>query len=648
MQPKLIVKLSFFPLLFNLCFTNITGQENTVYNLKDVIQLKYNNPQLETDLGVGLWAWPLPIDLDNDGDMDLVVSSAGSYPFNGLYYFENKTGNESPVFKKPVRVGEGPGSITISYINNEPRVLGPGVEFSSFESQFLDNPEGIFPAAEVFAFSEKKRSTQWKYVDYENDGDLDILAGIDDWSDYGWDNAFNKNGEWTNGPLHGYVLLIENIDGKYRLKGKLEAGGNPIDVYGTPSPNMNDFDGDGDLDLICGEFVDKLTWFENTGTRENPQFAAGRFLENEQGTIKMHLEMIVPVAVDWENDGDIDLVVGDEDGRVALMKNTGKTKNGMPHFESPEYFKQEADNLKFGALSTPFSVDWDNDGDEDILCGNTAGEIAFIENLNGENPPQWAKPKLLKADEKTIRIMAGKNGSIQGPCEEKWGYTTLSAADWDGDGILDIIVNSIWGKIEWFKNTGTRDTPRLHAMGAVKIDWGNIPPQKPKWNWWNPKEHEMVTQWRTTPNATDWNKDGLTDLVMLDHEGYLAFFERFEKNGELFLHPGKRIFIDGDQQGNIALCLNDGTAGKSGRRKIALTDWDNDGDTDLLVNTTNTGWYENIKEENGMVTFKYRGDIMQVRLGGHSTSPTTVDWDHDGIPEIIVGAEDGHFYYYKK
>ena len=32
-------------------------------------------------------------------------------------------------------------------------------------------------------------------------------------------------------------------------------------------------DGDGDPDLICGEFVDGLTWFENVGTRTEPRFA---------------------------------------------------------------------------------------------------------------------------------------------------------------------------------------------------------------------------------------------------------------------------------------------------------------------------------------------------------------------------------------
>ena len=106
----------------------------------------------------------------------------------------------------------------------------------------------------------------------------------------------------------------------------------------------------------------------------------------------MDLEMIIPVAVDWDSDGDVDLIVGDEDGRVAFIEHTGSVENQMPVFSSPRYFKQKADNLKFGALATPFSVDWDGDGDEDLISGNTAGYIAFIENLDGGNPPMWAPP----------------------------------------------------------------------------------------------------------------------------------------------------------------------------------------------------------------------------------------------------------------
>ena len=45
----------------------------------------------------------------------------------------------------------------------------------------------------------------WRYVDYDGDGDQDLIVGVGDWSDYGWDAAFDRKGNWNNGPLHGYV-----------------------------------------------------------------------------------------------------------------------------------------------------------------------------------------------------------------------------------------------------------------------------------------------------------------------------------------------------------------------------------------------------------------------------------------------------------
>ena len=342
---------------------------------------------------------------------------------------------------------------------------------------------------------------------------------------------------------------------------------------------------------------------------------------------------------------------------MAWIENTGEVAKQMPVFNSPRYFKQEADNLKFGALVTPFSVDWDDDGDEDLICGNTAGYIGLIENLDGGNPPQWAAPVYVKAGGKNIRILAGDNGSIQGPCEAKWGYTTLSVADWNGDELKDIIVNSIWGKVIWYENTGTKKAPEFKEAQPVLVDWEGSPP-KPKWNWWNPQEEELSTQWRTTPFAIDWDQDELTDLVMLDHEGYLVLFERFEENGELKLHPGKRIFYSTGPSSFKSrqqvidslpgpLRLNGSENGGSGRRKFCLVDWDGDGDYDLLVNSESVNFLENLKTEDGKTYFTDRGPIHPQKLAGHTTSPTAVDWDGDGVPELLTGAEDGHFYFFK-
>ena len=645
-----------FVVVLSIAWGYINREERVVEEKNSFTLVTYQHPDLKVDLGVGLWAWPLPVDYDQDGDLDLLVSCPDT-PFNGLYFFENDQTDGDPIttFKAPVRIGPSSKNIQLSVVEGKARMLGPGVEYPHYGDSLRQDTVALYAAEELEKRHQKIRFSQWKYVDYEGDGDLDLLAGIDDWGDYGWDNAFDAQGNWTNGPLHGYVYLLENVDGTYREKGKLQAAGKPIDVYGAPSPNMYDFDGDGDLDLICGEFIDTFTWFENTGTRERPEYAAGRKLKNKQGVITMDLEMIIPVGVDWDQDGDMDLVVGDEDGRVAWVENTGEVDKSMPIFKSPVYFQQQAENVKFGALATPVSVDWDQDGDEDLISGNSAGYIGFIENLDGGNPPRWDKPKLLQADGEVIRIMAGDRGSIQGPAESKWGYTTLSAADWDGDGLADILVNSIWGKVVWYQNVGTKGNPQLASAQPVEVQWEDTA-LKPEWNWWNPQRDELATQWRTTPCAIDWNKDGLMDLVMLDHEGYLAYFERGVQGKEKVLLPGKRIFygVNASVFGGKhsvkdstagPLQLNDGLYGGSGRRKLCFTDWDGDGDQDLLVNSLNVTLMENMGEKDGMVQFANRGPLSDTKLSGHTTSPTTVDWNNDGKPEVLVGAEDGHLYY---
>ncbi|MBP3483290.1 MAG: VCBS repeat-containing protein [Alistipes sp.] len=618
--------------------------------------LKYNNPDLTVDLGVGLWGIPIPTDYNGDGLTDLIVSCPDR-PYRGLYLFINIGTAKKPLFDRAVRISnKGLNNIKLSQVDGVSYVLSNETEhIDFFERPYARKAEIVYEGARLNEGYKRSRSNMWSYVDWDGDGDKDIIVGIDTWDDYGWDNAFDASGRWTRGPLHGYVCLLENTDGKYVNRGKIEAGGKAIDVYGAPNPCVADFDGDGDSDIICGEFIDGLTWFENVGTRTEPKFAAGRRLANGEGEIRMHLEMIVPVVYDFDGDGKPDLVVGDEDGRVALVRNTGRTKEGMPQFESPVYFRQRADLVKFGALSTPFCVDWDGDGKVDIVAGNSAGEIAFIRNLTGGENPSWDEPKLFTVGGKPIRIQAGYNGSIQGPAESKWGYTVLTVADWDGDGLKDIIVNSIWGKIEWFRNLGGKRGLELAPAQPVRVAWEGKAP-KPAWNWWTPEEGSLVTQWRTTPVAIDWNRDGLTDLVLLDSEGYLCYWERYRaENGELLLKAPQRIFYSTncsvyDNRKGVAdasegiLRLNALEAGKSGRRKICLVDWDNDGDFDLIVDGKNAVLFENVREADGRVWFEYKGALSDAVLAGHTTCPTAADFDGDGIPELLLGAEDGHFY----
>jgi hypothetical protein len=622
--------------------------------------LRYRHPGLAVDLGVGLWAWPIPCDVDGDGDFDLLVSCPDK-PSNGIWFFENATGdtrkNPLPIFKPAKKLSKTVHYVMPSYVDGRVRLLSPGFEYLGFEKTGLETKIPLPIKANFYTpigkqmKGPKVRHNQWRLVDFDGDQRLDLVAGIEDWSEYGWDDAWNAKGEWQNGPLHGFVFWFRNQGTNekpdYLAPVKLEANGKAIDTFGCPSPNFGDFDGDGDLDLLCGEFLDGFTYFENIGTRTEPKYASGKRLRGETDQpLRMDLQMIVPVAFDWDRDGDLDLIVGDEDGRVAFIENRNRLNSDRtPSFREPKYFQQEADTLKCGALATPVAFDWDGDGDQDILSGNTAGYIEFFENLSGPkvSEPKWAAPKRLEIDGKPFRILAGPNGSIQGPAEAKWGYTTLSVADWDHDGLPDIVFNSIWGRVQWLKNIGSRTAPKLAAPLSIKVDW-EVETPKPKWVWWQPQGKELVTQWRTTPVVFDFTSDALHDLAMLDPEGHLALYPRKRVNETLHLLPPTRRFAD---ETGKPLQLNTKTAGGSGRRKWCVVDWDGDGKLDLLLNSANADLYRGLGEKEGVWRFQRSGTLASQNIEGHDVSPCICDFDGDDIPDFLGGAEDGRFYFLK-
>jgi hypothetical protein len=607
-------------------------------------RITYGRPGVRGKLAVGLWAHPAAVDMDKDGNLDLVVGCPDR-PYNGIWFFRNLGTNARPLYDRALWLGPGRKDLVAADFNGDGAM--DLVVSGGYYSDVAANRLSKFVRVALPRDYHIGRDDLWYPADWDGDGKIDVLAGVSDWRDYGWDDAFDENGVWRRGPLHGYVYFHRNIgtnrEPRYEPPVKIEAAGRPIDQYGSPVPNPVDWLGKGRLDLLASNFLDTVTVFRNIGTPTEPKLAAGELLRVDGGVLKMDLCMIQPRVVWWHGDGRPSLLIGEEDGTVSLVENLA-ARGEEPRLARPRFLEQVDPFVKSGALSRPVLVDWNGDGRLDLIAGNSAGYVQYFENTGTKDEPQFEDRGYLQAAGKTIRKMAGPNGSVQGPAEEKWGYSNPSVADWDLDGNLDLVVNDIWGAVEWYRNIGARQRPQLAAAQPVEVEWNGRPP-KPDWVWWQPKGKQLVTQWRTTPKVVDWDRDGLPDLVMLNHQGYLSLYRRARSSGALVLLPPERIFVD---QAGRFLNLAAGRAGRSGRRKIELADWDADGDLDLISDSDEGPvWYENTGSQVKPVMV-LRGTIVKAKLSGHNPTPNAADWNGDGRLDLLVGGEDGFFYYFER
>lgn len=605
-------------------------------------RITYGRAGVRNRVAVGLQARPAVLDVDGDGDMDLVVSCPDR-PYNGIYQFLNIGSNADPLYDRAEWLGLAARELTAADFNGDGHIdlVTSGGYYSDFRRHRLSQFVPVTLQRSYFV----GRDDMWQPFDWDGDGLVDLLVGVSDWRDYGWDDAFDSEGNWTRGPLHGYVYFYRNVGANsqpvYEPPVMLQAGGKPIDLYGSPAPNPVDWLGRGVYDLLGGSFVDFITLFRNQGTRTAPALAGGTLLEAASKPLHMDLCMIQPRVASFHADGRPSLIVAEEDGTVSYLENMSP-RGKEPELAAPRHLQQVDPYLKSGVLSRPVAVDWNGDGKLDLISGNSAGYIQYFENTGTAAEPVFVDRGYLTAGGKVIRRVAGPNGSIQGPAEAKWGYSNPSVADWDLDGRLDILVNDIWGSVVWYRNTGTKGAPALEPAAPIEVEWPGRPP-KPEWVWWEPEGKQLVTQWRTTPKVVDWDRDGLPDLVMLNHQGYLCLYRRARAGGRLLLMPPERIFVT--PTGRF-LNLAAGRAGSSGRRKIELADLDSDGDLDMIVDSDQgPAWYENIGPQS-KPAMQSRGVLVKANLAGHSPTPNIVDWNSDGKLDVIVGAEDGFFYYF--
>lgn len=133
-------------------------------------------------------------------------------------------------------------------------------------------------------------------------------------------------------------------------------------------------------------------------------------------------------------------------------------------------------------------VDWNGNGLLDMLTGAIDGSIYLIENVGSKTDPKWSPAKALTtASNKPV-----------GAAADRMHHTNAAVADWDGDGLPDLIVAG-GNKIVFHRNVGTRTEPRL--ADGVEL---------------TPPAGKISNGDRFKVDVADFNGDGRLDLIVGD------------------------------------------------------------------------------------------------------------------------------------
>jgi hypothetical protein len=324
------------------------------------------------------------------------------------------------------------------------------------------------------------------FLDADNDGKTDLLVSTFDIG------SANINNIWYYKNQRSDSIDLRLQQKNFLLDNMIDAGENSM-------PCFMDVDGDGLKDILLGSggykdyinaSVYKLQYYKNTGTPEQPQF-------NSQNDDFLNISSLgikdpSPASGDIDNDGDTDLVVGINDGRLLYWENTATTGNA-PVLTYRGILKDSSGiDISIGSNATPALADLNRDGKTDLILGELRGNLNYFRGSTTGS----AKFVFVTDSLGYVRITNPGNNN---------GYTHPCIADVNVDGKYDLILGTNLYGLQFYDNIEAHLNDTFITTGNIVSDY---------------------LSYRTTSTIADITNDGKPELLTGNICGGLIIFSK--------------------------------------------------------------------------------------------------------------------------